>query len=505
MSEIKVEVLQEEISKRNIYLPDKKMTAADLTKALGNYYVANNRSEMTWGKLYYQSLYSVMLIEHLKHFQDKYTDEYQPLTSKDWISELKINDFRVFLVYSPETGFELFSRRITKKNFMKGVFTDKVLFIKNGLVRTSEDFKNAFNYRFVLDCGVMIDTDDLTFDGTSYQDTEDFLQAVLGSLSTRSKEFQLSGKTLVFRGFDVLYFEKDPKPYTEVLPEFKWMKESVTEEEAAWVEANFSDYLRTSCLVTDPTKKGKKVWEKDPGKKIYGYLYMLKDALPNDIRKLSFGKRRQIRDSIINFLQKNNLPFEHILTENTDKIGFAEEMIRASEEGVIIKNLHAPYFATENRSHRAMYKIKTSVSQMLANDGIESDFDCFITGVEQAKSKANKAKGLFGSLNVSVYLREDDGTTKEHLVGRVAGVCDEDKLQMSYIDSEGKVQLKEDYIGKVVAVNGMSMSCRSLRFNHCVLYKKDLNQKNIMFKDKDPINCIYDRSSLAAKILTRGQ
>ena len=50
-----------------------------------------------------------------------------PMESEDYVAETKMNGMRCITVYSPETGFEFFSRRESVTNYLNGNFTDKIL------------------------------------------------------------------------------------------------------------------------------------------------------------------------------------------------------------------------------------------------------------------------------------------------------------------------------------------------------------------------------------------
>ena len=132
--------LQEELVRRGIYLrEDVKYDNQKLIKTLGDNYLKEHREEWTFGTSFVQSLNNFMLCKHYKDELKNFTPETDPLTSDDWIAEVKRDDFRLYVTYDPKDGFELFSRRESVKTYLNSKFTDKVLFIKNGLVRQPID------------------------------------------------------------------------------------------------------------------------------------------------------------------------------------------------------------------------------------------------------------------------------------------------------------------------------------------------------------------------------
>ena len=145
------------------------------------------------------------------------------------------------ILYDPEESFSFFSRKESVETFLNTEFTKKIYLIKDGIVKEPQDFKNKFPLRFALDCEITVDGD-TEFEGQSYENMEDYLQAVLGSLPARAKDFQLNGHKLKFTIFDVLYFEKNPSgPPPEY--KFEYDDKELTNEDIKWVEHHFERFL----------------------------------------------------------------------------------------------------------------------------------------------------------------------------------------------------------------------------------------------------------------------
>lgn len=185
-----------------------------MIKVLGDYYMSLEPEVYSWGARYVQSLSTPMLCRHLKEELRNFSAN--PVESEDYVAETKVNGFRCLATYSPEVGFEFFSRRESVKNYLNGNFTDKYLFINNGLITSPSDYKGTFNYRFVIDGELIIENmDDLV---TSSVSVEDYIQSILGSSEERSKAFQKEGHRLKLVVFDILYFEPNPKIPCEWAP-----------------------------------------------------------------------------------------------------------------------------------------------------------------------------------------------------------------------------------------------------------------------------------------------
>lgn len=460
-----------------------------MIKALGDYFISLEPEKYSWGARYVQSLNTPMLCNHLKDNM-KYFN-YNPVESDDYTVETKCNGFRTLCYYSPEVGFEFFSRNESSSNFLNGNFTDKYLFINKGLISEPKDYINAFNYRFVIDGELIVEgsEEDASAMGLS---VEDYIQSILGSNPERAKAFQKEEHRLKFVVFDVLYFEPNPAVPAEWVPSYNYKEEELTAEQIAWVEEHFADYLRVGCFTG--YKKAKR---------LYNYLWSLKFTCKYDVRRLPFAKRRELRGKIVKFLQNKNLPIFEVDYEDTYKVAFTDNLLREGFEGSMIKQLHAPYVSAlrSSRGHRAAMKIKQNISNMLSEDmEVMNDFDVFITGATPPKS--DRITDMIGALTCSVYLRDENGTCGEHEIAKVSGIPHEWKRKLAQINPEtGKIELNPEYKYKVIAVNGLALTKTNLKFQHAVLQ----NKGTLEFKTKSPTDCTWDKTALQDMVITRGK
>lgn len=460
-----------------------------MIKLLGDHFISLEPEKYTWGARYVQSLNTVMLCKHMKDDLDKFT--ISPLESEDYVAETKLNGCRCICTYSPEDGFEFFTRRESSSNYLNGNLTNKFLFIEKGLITEPKDYINKFNYRFVIDGELLIDNIENELQ-TSQISIEDYIQSVFSSNAERAREFQKDGHRLKMAVFDVLYFEKNPSIPADWEPKYEYGEREITPELKQWVEAHYSKYLDSAGF------KGV-----GRAKKLYQYLYTLKDSNKNDVRKYPFIKRRQLRSLIVDMLSKNLLPFYEVDSEDTDKIEFTENILSSGGEGSILKNIHAPYISglRSSRNHRAAMKVKQSISKMLDSDSqLMEDFDVFITGANPPKS--DRIKDMIGSLSCSVYIKKNDGKIVEHEIANITGIPHEWKRKLAAIDSEtGKITLNPDYEGKVIAINGLALTASKLKFQHATLKDNGMME----FKAKNPTECIWDENVLKEMTLTRGK
>ena len=215
---------------------------------------------------------------------------------------------------------------------------------------------------------------------------------------------------------------------------------------------------------------------------------------------MPFYKRRQARKKVLDVLAKAGLPFTEVDGEDSFKIDYLDNVLRSGGEGILVKCLDAPYISAlkSSRSHKACMKVKQTVSEMMKNDGRHMDFDVFITGANPPKS--NRIKDMIGALKCSVYLENEFGETVEHEIANISGIPHEWKRKLAQVGEDGKITLNPEYLGKVIAIDGMALSHTSLRFQHAVLKEKD----GLVFKDKAPKDCEWTREALEKMVIVRG-
>ena len=472
-----------------------------MIKALGDYYMSLEPSKYSWGARYIHSLDTCMLCEHLKKFI-KQMEPINPMEDENYVAEMKMNGCRILCSYSPETGFEFFTRRESVSNYLNGNIADKVLFINKGVITNPKEYKGKFPYRFVIDGEILMDglADEIT---TAEVSIEDYIQSIFSSGKERAINFQKEGHAVKFVIFDVLFFQKAENIDPNFIPKYNYevgllgedgKERKLTPEEIRWVEEHFKDYLKSAGFIGA---------SKATTKKLYQHLNTLRNVSKGDVRRLPFFKRRELRKKLVTFLSSQNLPFYEVEGEDVYKTSYLEEVLRAGGEGIIVKELHAPYIAgmKSSRSHRAAMKVKQSISQMLSSDSsLMEDFDVFITGANPPKS--DRIKDMIGSLKCSVYLKKEDGTVEEHEIANITGLPHEWKKKMAAVDvNTGKICLNPEYEGKVIAINGLALTSGNLKFQHATLRDNGI----VEFKAKNPSECVWDENVLREMTLTRGQ
>lgn len=172
-----------------------------------------------------------------------------------------------------------------------------------------------------------------------------------------------------------------------------------------------------------------------------------------------------------------------------------QNIILRGGEGIVLKNIYSKYLATTNRSKTGFLKVKRTVTQALgfdANSNMGDSIDGWISGYELA-TEGKGYEGLIGSVDVSVNVRRADGTVYQHVIARVPNLDLNLRKKMTGHAADGSPILKSEYYGKVVEVDGQSISAREHRLQHPVLVR--------WRPDKVDMNCVLDESFLLENVL----
>lgn len=207
---MKKEDILQHFKYRGIPLPTDNKTNKELEHILAVDYYDRNPQVHSWGM--YKRINDLASPQLCFSFKDLKPEEQKNiLESENWIAETKLDGLRCVTFYSPEYGFEFFSRDISDVTFLPNSYTNKILLITpDGKVRTPESFKGVFKQSFVLDAEVLVSNGsvDNTSRGGGFSATElNATVSILGSHPDRAKEIQLDNNPLVFYIFDMLEFD----------------------------------------------------------------------------------------------------------------------------------------------------------------------------------------------------------------------------------------------------------------------------------------------------------
>jgi len=178
-----------------------------------------------------------------------------------------------------------------------------------------------------------------------------------------------------------------------------------------------------------------------------------------------------------------------MLKRETDHRAFYNKYVADGGEGVVLKNMMMPYILTDSRRRNTQVKLKRNMGEQLGQD-----IDAFITGFVKA-TEGRGWEDMIGAIELSVFLRDEDGNEAEHLLARIPAMSLELRREMSETGPNGKPQLKEEYYGRVVSINGQDISSRSKRFAHAIA---DWNKG--FRNDKTRHDCVLEKSFLDTQI-----
>ena len=72
---------------------------------------------------------------------------------------------------------------------------------------------------------------------------------------------------------------------------------------------------------------------------------------------------------------------------------------------------------------------------------------------------------MVGAIQLSVNLEKLDGSIQEHMIARISNFPYDLREKMTEVVN-GKPQLKKEFYGQVVEIDGQDISARSKRFTH---------------------------------------
>ena len=156
-----------------------------------------------------------------------------------------------------------------------------------------------------------------------------------------------------------------------------------------------------------------------------------------------------------------------------DKLVFYSDIIEANKEGVVFKNVDAPYHATTSRTIDQV-KLKRTISE-----GLNKDLDAWVTGF--IPSSPDKGwSDMIGALVFSCKVRMREGSINTHVIGTCSGLPLELRKSATII-VDGKPTLNPTFLGRVATLSGQNVSARKLALTHCVIDQ--------WRPDKDPDGC----------------
>lgn len=165
-----------------------------------------------------------------------------------------------------------------------------------------------------------------------------------------------------------------------------------------------------------------------------------------------------------------------------DKNKFYEDIVAGGGEGIMLKDLDAPY---EHKRSRSIFKHKKFL-----------EIDGFVTGSVGSDPTAGWGE-LIGGLEFSAYT--ETGAT--HVFAVCSNLTLEDRRSMTVVGPDGKPTLNPATIGLVAAIRGMEWSSRALRLTNSKIQRW---REGFGMDSKSKEDCVINLAEIKAEVESRG-
>jgi len=232
----------------------------------------------------------------------------------------------------------------------------------------------------------------------------------------------------------------------------------------------------TALLHCSPEKA--REFQEPTGQRIHYHIFDVIRAEGKDLRLVSFKDRLKYLNEFRGYIKSSErnqfIEFEDLIFK--DKERYFEEIIKAGGEGIVLKDLEAPYIP--GARSQSWLKLKRS-----------NTVDALIIGYDRGKEW--EKKGLIGSVELGVF--DENGDLRS--IGRVSSLSLQKRIDMTEM-VEGIPTLKKEYLGTVVECRFQELN-KNLRGRHLQIlsFREGQNAK--------PISECYLNLSNEKKKLTR--
>jgi len=217
----------------------------------------------------------------------------------------------------------------------------------------------------------------------------------------------------------------------------------------------------TSALLHCSPEKARE-YQQTTGQRIHYHIFDVIRAEGKDLRPVSFKHRveylNEFKRYAKSFGHDQFIEFEDLVFK--DKELHFKEIIRAGGEGIVLKDLEAPYFP--GARSQSWLKLKRS-----------DTVDAIIIGYDRGKEWDKK--GLIGSVELGVF--DENGDLRS--IGRVSSLSLLKRVQMTEL-VEGIPTLKKEYLGTVVECRYQELN-KNLKGRHLQIlgFREGQNAKPI--------------------------
>jgi ATP-dependent DNA ligase len=217
----------------------------------------------------------------------------------------------------------------------------------------------------------------------------------------------------------------------------------------------------TSALLHCSPEKARE-FQQTTGQRIHYHIFDVIKAEGQDLRPVSFKDRLKYLNEFKGYIKSSGrnqfIEFEDLIFK--DKEQYFKEIIKAGGEGIVLKDLEAPYFPGSRSS--SWLKLKRS-----------STTDAIIIGYDRGNEWDEK--GLIGSIKLGVF--DECGDLRS--IGRVSSLSLQKRIEMTEV-VDGVPTLRKQCLGTVVECRFQELN-KNLRGRHLQIlsFREGQNAKPI--------------------------
>jgi len=203
-------------------------------------------------------------------------------------------------------------------------------------------------------------------------------------------------------------------------------------------------------------------FQESTDQRIHYHIFDALRANGQDLTALSFKERLRYLNDFQNFVTSSgegeHIRFEELIFQEKEE--YFREIIKAGGEGIVLKDLEAPYFPGARSS--SWLKLKRS-----------DTVDAIIIGYDRGKEWDKK--GLIGSVELGIF--DENGDLRS--IGRVSSLSLQKRIEMTQL-VDGIPTLKKDYLGTVVECRFQELN-KNLKGRHLQIlnFREGQNAKPI--------------------------
>ena len=217
----------------------------------------------------------------------------------------------------------------------------------------------------------------------------------------------------------------------------------------------------TSAILHCSPEKARE-YQETAGQRIHYHIFDVIMAEGKDLRPVSFKDRLEYLNEFKGYIKSSGrnqfIEFEDLIFK--DKEQYFKEIIKAGGEGIVLKDLEAPYFP--GARSQSWLKLKRS-----------NTVDALIIGYDRGNEWDKK--GLIGSVELGIF--DECGDLRS--IGRVSSLSLQKRIGMTGV-VEGIPTLKKEYLGTVVECRFQELN-KNLRGRHLQIlsFREGQNTKPI--------------------------